>query len=367
MVNQFDAAVSRCSQCGLCLADCPTYAVTGLEADSPRGRIQALALGTPPEAMAEADFAGFWNCLACGDCLDVCPTGVDVVGAYRAARVHRPGSSAERVAELAGRRADLLADDPGIAATVDAVLRRASGGPPSPGTALPPATLLVAGDLVPGSLVEQAMAVTRRYGHERVDVAPAFLAGASGLLLDAGLGPLHEAYTAAVREACRRAPADLRLVALDAEAWRLAPLVAECGAVMVTLPAFLAERARPAAGGAALTADFGLAEDDWRVPLERLTGRQLAWPAAEHRAAAGPVVIEERALEILRDLGRAFVTSLAGTALTTADVRTLARAESAVFYLDHLAPPDRGRAPSVPTTTGGHRAGHRDHPMAAAD
>ena len=67
----------QCVQCGLCLPVCPTYALDGNEAESPRGRIAiaaALARGQfppTPELRAPLD-----HCLGCLSCERVCPAGV---------------------------------------------------------------------------------------------------------------------------------------------------------------------------------------------------------------------------------------------------------------------------------------------------
>ncbi|PKM09295.1 MAG: (Fe-S)-binding protein [Gammaproteobacteria bacterium HGW-Gammaproteobacteria-4] len=71
------ALADACVQCGLCLPHCPTYALTGDESESPRGRIaiaRALADGrltAEPSADAALD-----HCLGCRRCEAVCPAHV---------------------------------------------------------------------------------------------------------------------------------------------------------------------------------------------------------------------------------------------------------------------------------------------------
>jgi len=70
--------LDRCISCGFCLPACPTYARTGVETSSPRGRInlmRALEGGAladdDPTVVEESSF-----CLGCRACEPVCPAGV---------------------------------------------------------------------------------------------------------------------------------------------------------------------------------------------------------------------------------------------------------------------------------------------------
>ncbi len=78
-----------CIHCGLCLSQCPTYAESGLEADSPRGRIylmRALKEGhtkPTPELVSHLDL-----CLGCRACETACPSGVQYGGLLEGARAY---------------------------------------------------------------------------------------------------------------------------------------------------------------------------------------------------------------------------------------------------------------------------------------
>jgi glycolate oxidase iron-sulfur subunit len=67
----------QCVQCGLCLPVCPTYALDGNEAESPRGRIAiAAALARGQVAVTPALREPLDHCLGCLNCQRVCPAGV---------------------------------------------------------------------------------------------------------------------------------------------------------------------------------------------------------------------------------------------------------------------------------------------------
>jgi glycolate oxidase iron-sulfur subunit len=72
-----DDDLAKCVHCGLCLDACPTFRVTGLETESPRGRIYLMTQwkrGTMPfndDQVRHIDL-----CLGCRTCESVCPSGV---------------------------------------------------------------------------------------------------------------------------------------------------------------------------------------------------------------------------------------------------------------------------------------------------
>ncbi len=67
----------RCVHCGLCLNHCPTYRLTSLETESPRGRIFLIReLAEGKQTVNDAFMAHIGLCLDCRNCETVCPSGV---------------------------------------------------------------------------------------------------------------------------------------------------------------------------------------------------------------------------------------------------------------------------------------------------
>lgn len=81
--------LQQCMHCGMCLPSCPTFAETGLERNSPRGRISLMRavadgdLGTTPAFAEEMSY-----CLGCLACTSACPAGVDYANLLEHARAH---------------------------------------------------------------------------------------------------------------------------------------------------------------------------------------------------------------------------------------------------------------------------------------
>jgi glycolate oxidase iron-sulfur subunit len=101
------SATERCVKCGLCLPHCPTFQLTGNEADSPRGRISLMQLlDQPSSTWSPGLFRHLDQCLLCHACEAMCPSKVPYDRLMDEARErlqqHRHSSFARRLARVVG-------------------------------------------------------------------------------------------------------------------------------------------------------------------------------------------------------------------------------------------------------------------------
>lgn len=67
----------RCVHCGLCLDTCPTYRLTGVEAESPRGRLYLMNAVTEGSIDFNREVVDHLDsCLGCLACESACPSGI---------------------------------------------------------------------------------------------------------------------------------------------------------------------------------------------------------------------------------------------------------------------------------------------------
>ncbi len=134
------AGLEPCVHCGFCLQACPTYLVTGDEADSPRGRItliRGLAEGRL-EARDRAVRTHIDRCLGCRGCEPVCPSGVSYAPALEATRRRL---AEERPIPLSVRAVHAVMSEPRLGRLLFPVARavrplaRWAAGPSRPGMA----------------------------------------------------------------------------------------------------------------------------------------------------------------------------------------------------------------------------------------
>ncbi len=88
MMKELEDRLAVCGRCGACLAVCPIYGETGLEADVARGKLALL------DGLLQAIFKDphrtyrrLNRCLLCGSCAAGCPSKVDTLEIFIAARM----------------------------------------------------------------------------------------------------------------------------------------------------------------------------------------------------------------------------------------------------------------------------------------
>ena len=118
--------IYKCVQCGFCLNACPTYLETGLEAESPRGRLTLMKAVNEGRLEMTDEVVRHWDlCLQCRACEVACPSGVPYgkamisLRAEMAERVKRPAKL--RVARRVGLRRILA--KPGLMRAVGRTVR----------------------------------------------------------------------------------------------------------------------------------------------------------------------------------------------------------------------------------------------------
>ena len=95
------SATDRCVKCGLCLPHCPTFKLSGIEADSPRGRISLMqAMDSPDVSWSPGLFRYLDRCLECRACEAMCPSKVPFGQLMDTARTRM---EAQRQRSLSGR------------------------------------------------------------------------------------------------------------------------------------------------------------------------------------------------------------------------------------------------------------------------
>ncbi len=97
VAEELEKTLQLCNKCGLCLAGCPIYKVTGIEWTSARGRVALLRSALLDERLKLTDLKDpIFNCLTCNGCTEHCPPGVqtgDIIFRARQELLKQKGDS----------------------------------------------------------------------------------------------------------------------------------------------------------------------------------------------------------------------------------------------------------------------------------
>ncbi len=88
--KSIQALSDQCVRCGLCSAVCPTYALTGLETESPRGRITAMQAMASEDRPDDSLLQARDHCLGCLQCQQLCPSRVQFATLMDHSRAQHP-------------------------------------------------------------------------------------------------------------------------------------------------------------------------------------------------------------------------------------------------------------------------------------
>jgi glycolate oxidase iron-sulfur subunit len=86
-LSELDELTARCIRCGFCLEACPTFTETGVEMESPRGRIYLVRSAHEGKLRWQEDVREHLSrCLGCRACETACPSGVEYGRIFEIAR-----------------------------------------------------------------------------------------------------------------------------------------------------------------------------------------------------------------------------------------------------------------------------------------
>lgn len=339
-MSLLDEAIRACTQCGLCIAACPTAAFDAHEAANPRGRVQAIALTSKPGLGAVPPEVGraLWSCISCGACTTVCPTGVDVGGMMAQARgtVSRAleGEHAvplvERMAALRGVLSRAGLDDAGIERKIVATIDHFETRAPAPARDGASGTVVVASILAGDDFVASASRILDRSQLDSRVVRTA----ATGVLEDAGE---YAGHAAAVDDLREWIGAARRVVAIDEEAVRLQGVLGT-EYELVSLAEHLEQSAVWRASDVVPRTENilwdGQDNDRWAGPLRRLLSLELTpLPARLLPATVPPILTESTVLAHARLTTRKSEW-VGAKRLVTAQPLSLERFDYSMSYTD---------------------------------